>query len=154
MAYEKLLGDKKKNSLQTEHGSSYNIIVEMKNWIVLNFGGFGIKKFPSSFVQLYEFLQNISSSYSFRFWRFYDENLDTYVTDIERWIVCKMAGDGIKTFPKTLNELIQMVKKMRSSDMGKKIYELLIKYFNLLLEKVANILKLTTDYFFKYLLTD
>jgi hypothetical protein len=65
-----------------------------------------------------------------------------------------MAGDGIKTFPKTLNELIQLVKKMRSSDMGKKFYELLIKYFNLLLEKVTNILKLTTDYFFKYLLTD
>jgi hypothetical protein len=120
----------------------------------LNFGGFGIQEFPSSFFQFYEFLQNIISSYSFRFWRLYDENVDTFVTDIESWIVYNMAGDGIKTFPKTLNELIQMVKKMSSSNMGKQIYDLFIKYFNLLLEKGANILKLTADYFFKYLLTE
>lgn len=139
--------------MQTDHQSSYNIIDEIKTWIILNFGGFGIQDFPSSFFKFYEFLQNISSSYFFRFWRFYDENLDTFVADIESWIVCNMAGDGIKTFPNTLNELIEMVKKISTSEMGKKIYEILLKYFNLLLEKGANILKLTANFFLKYLLT-
>jgi hypothetical protein len=154
LAYEKLFEDKKKNFLQAEHRSLNDIIEEVKSWIVLNLGGFGIQDFPSSIFQYYEFLQNIYSSYSFRFWRLYDDNTDIFVKDIESWIVNNMAGDGIKTFPKTLNELIQMVKKMSSSNLGKQIYELLIKYLNLILEKGANILKFTVNFFFKYLLTD
>ena len=143
-AYEELSSGRKNNeSFDTDkdqdqdHNDSF--FEDIKTWIVLNFGGSGIHFFPSSIFEYYEFLEKMTSSYWFRFRKFYTEkSVDELVNDLEEWIVFNLAGDGINILPKKLEEFLDFLQKINSSNVAKKLYELVIKYINKLKENFVN----------------
>ena len=123
------------------------------DFLVLNFAGLGIHTLPTSFDEFYEFISKLSESYVYRFWSFYkDIQYDDVVGNIEEWIVENLAGDGIKTFPQTLQELLDFVENIPSSHLATKLYELFVKYLKLFLEKGARLIE-SAAYFLKDLLT-
>jgi hypothetical protein len=111
----------------------YSFFREIEMWIIENFGGFGVYYLPTNIIELYEFIAQMSSSYWFRCWSFYEEHkFDHFLKDYEDWIMHNLAGEGIKGVPTTLHELYQFVQKLGSSYLAKRLMDILVKHLRLI----------------------
>ncbi len=142
-AYEELT-NKCEPDDKHQKGDLFEVI---KTWLILNFGGKNIRSFPATLVEYYTFLFNMTSSYCFRCYKFFEEkSQEEIVNDFEKWMLLHLTDGGIKNFPRTLEEFSFFLKKINYSKVANRIYELIKKYINFFRTKLISIAEKSFHY--------